>query len=72
MAAMLAERGELAEARLEFAKLPASELQGDGVDLAVIYYPVSYTHLDVYKRQSSGSVGCGDSTGGGGAVVARG
>jgi len=41
MAAMLAERGELAEARTEFAKLPASELQGDGLDLAVIYYYLS-------------------------------
>lgn len=38
MAAMLAERGELIEARSEFAKLSPSELQGDGIDLAVIYY----------------------------------
>lgn len=38
MAAMLAERGELVEARSEFAKLSAIELQGDGIDLAVIYY----------------------------------
>lgn len=37
-AAMLAERGELAEARQEFAKIPESELVGDGTDLAVIYY----------------------------------
>ncbi len=48
MAAMLAERGELAEARLEFAKLPASELQGDGVDLAVIYY-----HLAVGETRAA-------------------
>lgn len=40
-AAMLAERGELAEARQEFAKIPSSELAGDGVDLAVIYYHLS-------------------------------
>ncbi|MBP8196914.1 MAG: hypothetical protein KAY55_07050 [Deltaproteobacteria bacterium] len=38
MAAMLAERGERTEAKIEFAKLPPSELQGDGLDLAVIYY----------------------------------
>lgn len=37
-AAMLAERGELAEARQEFAKIPDSELTGDGTDLSVIYY----------------------------------
>lgn len=41
MAAMLAERGELVEARSEFAKLSTAELQGDGIDLAVIYYHLS-------------------------------
>ena len=48
MAAMLAERGELTEARLEFAKLPDSELQGDGIDLAVIYY-----HLAVGETRAA-------------------
>ena len=34
---------------------------GSGVDCTeVSVYPVSYTHLDVYKRQAYGIAGAGD------------
>lgn len=37
-AAILAERGELAQARAEFAQLAAKDVQAEGMDLAVAYF----------------------------------